>query len=70
MAKRNVKPLRVMVMVYATERGFVNGTAPFLRYMMNHSDEKQRRRLGQSCADAFRAGQVVVTIPVASVAKR
>lgn len=37
---------------------------PLVEYTMDHDDPVQRRRLGESCRDAFEAGQVVVTRPV------
>jgi hypothetical protein len=33
-------------------------------YVMDHSDNTQRRRLGEGCADAFAAGQAVITYPL------
>ena len=63
--------MKVRVLVFENVRhlcAFTGGPAddPIIDYTMNHDDSTERRRLGQSCVDAFAAGQCVVTYPVAN----
>jgi len=63
--------MKVKVMVFASEDDFLDWAShdagarlvrPIVDYVMDHDDFSQRRRLGESCRDAFEAGQVVVTM--------
>lgn len=53
-------------MVFASLAAYMNDKPPLRDYLMDHDDQTQRRVLGEQCRNAFEAGQVIVTFPVAN----